>query len=155
MIEQAISTLPASGGPNYWVIAILLAVISQIVMQLLAILKKQKNDESVLKSECNSNFGKEEKEKLAKLYDWHVTQKSSFGWEDRDMLVKLHELHNVKDEDGLPVWYVNRTLRKMVADTSETLVDIKDILRDLNTTVKNNTEVVKMAMQAMIRPDRE
>lgn len=147
-VQTVVSSPPAGADASYWVIAILLSVLFSIIMQVMSLLRDKQN-------QTQTGFDNEEKDMLKDLHKWHEAHKSSFGWEDRDKINKLYDWHDVKDEDGLPVWYVNRALRRVVEETSEMISDIKDILRDLNVTVQNNTEVVKMALHAMMNLDKE
>jgi hypothetical protein len=121
MTPQNIIT-PANAGTSYAIIAILLTVLAQIVMQILSTFKSKETT-------SNNGLASEQNVMLKDLHKW---------------VGKLYEWHDVKDEDGLPVWYVNRTLRKTVEETSETMSDIKDILKDLKDTVSNNTKVIEM-----------
>lgn len=61
------------------------------------------------------NKGKEEEKKK----DFSIPE------EEWKTIVKqtneLHEWHNVKDEDGVPVWYVRRSLEKAIEKLSTTI----------------------------------
>lgn len=110
-------------GTSYAIIVILLTVLAQIVMQILSTFKKKEDN------------------------------KFSYGMtsEDREKLNKLFEWHDVVDEDGLRLWYVNRTLRRTVEETSETMSDIKDVLKGLKETVSNNTKVMELFVALMTK----
>lgn len=114
-------------GTSYAIIAILLTVLAQIIMQILSTFKKREEFSTVAMTQEQAKQLKEAHSKIEKLYEWH----------------------DVVDEDGFKLWYFNRILRRTVEETSETMSDIKDILKDLRETVKNNTKVIEMFISLM------
>ena len=50
-----------------------------------------------------------------------------------NQLNDLHQWHNVKDEEGMPVWYVRRSLGDAIQSLSENIKIVADVLRVIST----------------------
>ena len=49
-----------------------------------------------------------------------------------NQLNDLHQWHNVKDEEGMPVWYVRRSLGDAIQALADNIKVMADILRSLS-----------------------
>lgn len=56
-------------------------------------------------------------------------------WLDKEGEMKinmLYDLHNVKDPDGVPVWYVRTSLEKVILDMSSTITQLAATVQESN-----------------------
>ena len=59
--------------------------------------------------------------------------------ENEKLLKNLHELHNVKDSDNVPIWYVTSNLKKLITEVHNMVSEMKRIVSD---TDENSEEIL-------------
>ena len=59
--------------------------------------------------------------------------------ENEKLLKNLHELHNVKDGDNVPIWYVTSNLKKLITEVHNMVTEMKRIVSD---TDENSEEIL-------------
>ena len=65
------------------------------------------------------------------------------GEETSTMLTRLYEMHNVKDEDGIPVWHIRRSMLQEQSEIRQVLTDLHLAIRDIHQSQKRQTEVLE------------
>lgn len=86
--------------------------VAAVVALILATTIKSFFDWVVKKNLQNSN------ERLSKL-EKQVLETQDRTKANHSLLVELHSWHNVKDADGVPIWYVRKSLEEIVKQNAE------------------------------------
>jgi len=61
--------------------------------------------------------------------------------EIKDLTKDLFDMHNVKDRDGVPVWYVKQSLEKM--------------MEKLSVAIENQTVVLSKLVDRIVKPENK
>ena len=65
---------------------------------------------------------------------------------------ELIEMHDVRDEDGVPVWYVRKSLEDAVQNTSQCVSAIMSNLEKLTDSYDRNTKVIELLVRKLENP---
>jgi len=58
---------------------------------------------------------------------------------NEDLLKKLYEMHNVKDADNTPIWYITSNLKKLIIEMHNAIAKMQKIVTD---TDENSEEIL-------------
>ena len=83
---------------------------------------------------------------IREVLDFIAKRKESSGTTDLDTRVSeihanvvwLREIHDVKDADGVPVWYVRQSLEHAIEKLSESITKQTELLQCMLTAIKLN-----------------
>jgi len=70
---------------------------------------------------------------LKEVFNFLKTMKKPVSEDDQlqrieDMVKKMHDLHNVVDEDGVPVWYVRKSMEASLTSLDKTITRLSSIM---------------------------
>ena len=67
----------------------------------------------------------------------------------KDVVGKIHDMHNVKDSDGFPVWYVPRSWQQTQKEIMELNLKIVAILKDMMKTAERTEKEVSQVKDSI------
>lgn len=70
-----------------------------------------------------------------KVFDKRMVRVESNVDEIKDCVHKIHDMHNVKNSDGIPVWYIPQSWANTQKEIQETNLKTLEILKDLTKTM--------------------
>lgn len=73
---------------------------------------------------------------VEKIIGWVKVLRGTEDGDSADLIKKLYEMHNVKDRDQVPVWYVKQSFVDAITKMSEEVKLAKRILVDIQEDIK-------------------
>jgi hypothetical protein len=110
-----------------------LAIAYFIFQTVFYLLRKKNNDEA---RKLNDEAKKENRELIEKLHGTISEQNKQIALIDETTKATF-SMHNVKDQDGIPIWYVPRSW-KLIQE------NIMEICREILNVEKQQIELIKM-----------
>lgn len=73
---------------------------------------------------------------------WHNSDDGA-----RDKLNELHDWHNMRDDDGVPVWYVRKSLETVILEMAKSTNNLVAVLENINRDTKHNTTLIEQVLK--------
>lgn len=68
-----------------------------------------------------------------------------------DTVEKLYEMHNTKDEDGVYVWHLRKSMMQDQRDIRDVLQDLHVAIRDIHRTQETQTKVLERLIDKLVK----
>lgn len=66
-------------------------------------------------------------------------------------LDKLYEMHDIKDEDGVYVWHLRKSMLSEQIEIRKVLQDLHLAIRDIHTTQETQTKVLESLIDKLVK----
>lgn len=73
------------------------------------------------------------------------------GEETMNMVIKLYDMHDLKDEDGVYVWHLRKSMITEQIEIRKVLQDLHLAIRDIHRTQETQTKVLESLIDKLVK----